>query len=46
MVEARLIELVSSSVLEYENSRNPFLINQQSMERYLQIATLRVCISR
>lgn len=42
MVEARLIELVSSSVLEYENSRNPFLVNQQSMERYLQIATLRI----
>ncbi|WP_242045439.1 MULTISPECIES: hypothetical protein [unclassified Calothrix] len=27
MVEARLIELVSSSVLDYENSRNPFVIN-------------------
>jgi predicted nucleic acid-binding protein len=44
MVEARLIELVSSSVLEYENSRNPFVVNQQSMERYLQIATLRVLV--
>ncbi|MEH1824146.1 MAG: PIN domain-containing protein [Nostoc sp.] len=44
MVEARLIELVSSSVLEYENSRNPFLVNQQSMERYLQIAALRVLV--
>ncbi|MEH2121390.1 hypothetical protein [Nostoc sp.] len=44
MVEARLIELVSSSVLKYENSRNPFLVNQQSMERYLQIAALRVLI--
>ncbi|MEH2322211.1 MAG: PIN domain-containing protein [Nostoc sp.] len=44
MVEAKLIELVSSSVLEYENSRNPFPINQQSMERYLQIATLRVLL--
>ncbi|OUL22740.1 PIN domain-containing protein [Nostoc sp. RF31YmG] len=44
MVEARLIELVSSSVLEYENSRNPFIVNQQSMERYLQIATLRVLV--
>ena len=30
MVEAKLIELVSSSVLEYENSRNPFIVNQQS----------------
>ncbi|BAY22732.1 hypothetical protein NIES2100_24950 [Calothrix sp. NIES-2100] len=44
MVEARLIELVSSSVLEYENSRNPFIVNQQSMKRYLQIATLRVLV--
>jgi predicted nucleic acid-binding protein len=44
MVEAKLIELVSSSVLEYENSRNPFIVNQQSMERYLQIATLRVLL--
>jgi predicted nucleic acid-binding protein len=44
MVEARIIELVSSSVLEYENSRNPFIINQQSMERYLEIATLRVLV--
>lgn len=44
MVEAKLIELVSSSVLEYENSRNPFIVNQQSMKRYLQIATLRVLL--
>ncbi|ODH00351.1 PIN domain-containing protein [Nostoc sp. KVJ20] len=44
MVEAKLIELVSSSVLEYENSRNPFPVNQQSMEQYLQIATLRVLL--
>jgi predicted nucleic acid-binding protein len=45
MVEANLLELVSSSVLEYENSRNPFLINQQLMSRYLQIATLRILIN-
>ncbi len=44
MVEAKLIELVNSSVLEYENSRNPFPVNQQLMERYLQIATLRVLV--
>jgi len=44
MVEAKLIELVSSLVLEYENSRNPFPVNQQSMEQYLQIATLRVLL--
>lgn len=44
MVEAKLIELVSSLVLEYENSRNPFPVNQQSMKQYLQIATLRVLL--
>ncbi|BAT55690.1 hypothetical protein NOS3756_46830 [Nostoc sp. NIES-3756] len=44
MVEARLIELVSSSVIVYENSRNPFIVNQQSMERYLQIAALKVLV--
>jgi predicted nucleic acid-binding protein len=41
MVEAKLIELVSSSVLEYENSRNRFFVNQQTMERYLQMATIK-----
>ncbi|MTJ53803.1 type II toxin-antitoxin system VapC family toxin [Anabaena sp. UHCC 0253] len=44
MVEVQLLELVSSSVLEYENSRNPFTLNQQSMARYLQIASLRVLV--
>lgn len=41
MVEAKLIELVSSSVLEYENSQNPFTIKQQAMSRYLQMATIQ-----
>ncbi|MCV3211949.1 PIN domain-containing protein [Plectonema radiosum NIES-515] len=41
LVEAKLIELVSSSVLEYENSRNSFFVNQQTMERYLQMATMK-----
>lgn len=41
MVEAQLIELVSSSVLEYENSQNPFPIKQQAMSRSLQMATVR-----
>lgn len=41
MVEARLVELVSSSVLEYENSRNSFLLNQQTMEQYLQMAIMK-----
>lgn len=39
MVENNLIELVSSSVLEYENSRNPFHLKQQSMNQYLKLAT-------
>ncbi len=34
-------ELVSSSVLEYENSRNPSLIKQAAMNRYLQMAGFR-----
>ena len=41
MAEAQLINLVSSSVLEYENSLNPFPIKQQAMNRYLQMATIR-----
>jgi predicted nucleic acid-binding protein len=44
LVEAKILELVSSSVLEYENSRNPVTLNQQSMERYLQLASLRVLV--
>lgn len=41
MIEAGEIELVSSSVLDYENSRNPYPINQKAMERYLQLAEVR-----
>lgn len=41
MVEAETAELVSSSVLEYENSRNPSFIKQAAMNRYLQMAELR-----
>lgn len=40
MVEAKAVELVSSSVLEYENSRNPYPIKQEAMSRYLQLAKL------
>lgn len=39
MIEAKSIELVSSSVLEYENNRNPNLFQQRAMMRYLQMAT-------
>lgn len=38
LVQAEAIELVSSSILEYENSRNPFVIRRESVERQLQLA--------
>ena len=41
MVETQMVELVSSSVLEYENSRNPYSIKQEAMNRYLQMAGLK-----
>lgn len=41
MVEVKAIKLISSSVLEYENSRNPYPIKQEAMNRYLQLAELR-----
>ncbi|MFM6006056.1 MAG: PIN domain-containing protein [Sphaerospermopsis kisseleviana] len=44
MVETKLIELVSSTVLEYENSLNPFLVNQQSMARYLKLANIKILL--
>jgi predicted nucleic acid-binding protein len=41
MIETELFELVSSSVLEYENSRNPYPIKQEAMSRSLKTAQLR-----
>jgi predicted nucleic acid-binding protein len=41
MVETRIVDLVSSSVLEYENSRNPYPLKQEAMNRYLQMAKAR-----
>lgn len=41
MIEAKTVELISSSALEYENSRNPYPIKQEAMERYLQLAGSR-----
>jgi predicted nucleic acid-binding protein len=40
MIESQLVELVNSSVLEYENSRNPWNLPQQAMNRYLQMAVI------
>jgi predicted nucleic acid-binding protein len=41
MIETKAIDLISSSVLEYENSRNPYPIKQAAMNRYLQLAVAR-----
>jgi predicted nucleic acid-binding protein len=41
MVETRMVDLASSSVLEYENSRNPYPLKQEAMNRYLQMAESR-----
>jgi len=41
MVETKIVNLVSSSVLEYENSRNPYPLKQVAMNRYLQMAEAR-----
>lgn len=41
MIKAQTVKLVSSSVLEYENSRNPDLIKRNAMSQYLQMATSR-----
>jgi predicted nucleic acid-binding protein len=41
MVETRMVDLVNSSVLEYENSRNPYPLRQEAMNRYLQMAKER-----
>jgi hypothetical protein len=46
MVEANLVQLVSSSVLEYENSRNHFPIKQQAMSRYLNYATIKQIVNQ
>jgi len=46
MVETGLIDLVSSSVLEYENSRNPYTIKQEAMARYLQMARSRQIVDK
>jgi predicted nucleic acid-binding protein len=41
MIETELFKLVSSSVLEYDNSRNPYPIKQEAMNRSLKTAQLR-----
>jgi predicted nucleic acid-binding protein len=41
MIKAQTTELVSSSVLEYENSRNPDQVKQRAMSQYLKMARSR-----
>ncbi|MEM6868260.1 MAG: PIN domain-containing protein [Cyanobacteria bacterium P01_C01_bin.121] len=41
MVAMKSIELVNSSVLEYENSRNPDPVKQAAMNRYLQTSAYK-----
>ncbi len=41
MLEVKAVELINSSVLEYEDSRNPYPIKQEAMSRYLQLAELK-----
>lgn len=40
-IRTQTAELVSSSVLEYENSRNPDPVKQRAMSQYLQMAGSR-----
>jgi predicted nucleic acid-binding protein len=44
MIEMNIVDLVSSTVLEYENSKNPFPAKQNSMARYLRMANFRKSI--
>jgi predicted nucleic acid-binding protein len=41
IIRAQTVELVNSSVLEYENSRNPDLVKRKAMSEYLQMAGSR-----
>jgi len=41
MIEGNTVDLVTSSVIEYENSRNPFLLRQQWVERCTRLANYR-----
>jgi predicted nucleic acid-binding protein len=40
-IKIQAVELVSSSVLEYENSRNPDPVKREAMSQYLQMAASR-----
>lgn len=41
-IRAQIVILVSSSVLEYENSRNPDPVRREAMSQYLQMAASRL----
>ena len=40
-IGVQAVELISSSVLEYENSRNPDPVKREAMSQYLQMAGSR-----
>jgi len=44
MIETNVVELITSSVLEYENSLNPYPLKQEAMNRYLQLAGFRQAV--
>jgi predicted nucleic acid-binding protein len=44
-IESGIVGLVASSVLEYENSRNPYPLKQEAMNRYLQMAEARQIVN-
>lgn len=41
MIESGAIELASSTMLEYENSRNPFALRKRAVSHYLTLASYR-----
>jgi len=40
MVESRTVELVSSTALDYENSRNPYPVRKETTSKYLALAQI------
>ncbi len=41
MIQAGVVQVVRSSVLDYENSRNPDPVRRQAMSRYLDLASVK-----
>lgn len=45
MIETKALRLISSSVLDYENSRNPYPVKQRAMSKYLLLAQFRQTVN-